>query len=77
MSTDVLLNLNQMQPDVYKVAPMAPTSDSVPVIMPVGHQMNIQCYNKTLVCLLETGDTWFPASTNSSSYICACASPVL
>ena len=60
--------MNQMQPDIYEVAPMAPASDSVPVIMPVGHQINIQCYNKT-VCLLETGDTRFPASTNSSSYI--------
>ena len=58
--------MNQMQPDIYKVAPMAPASDSVPVIMPVGHQINIQCYNKTFVCLLETGDTRFPASTNSS-----------
>ena len=40
----------------------------------VGHQINIQCYNKTLFCLLETGDTRFPTSTNSSSYIRACAS---
>ena len=75
--TSIFLNMNQMQPDIYKVAPMAPASDSVSVIMPIGHLINIQCYNKTLVCLLETGDTRFPASTNSSSYICACASPVL